>query len=148
MAKKSDDFVLRLAILIIIIVLLYFAIVEINHEQEALSNLRTEIYDVSVSRIGLTSADLIVKLKFTNPTGYDTPSFVVKADVYINGIYVGQIVIPETKVYANSYSFQSSTLTVSYSGGVEALLRGSFEVTLHGRIEYKLLGIIPREVRF
>ncbi|MGC8578412.1 MAG: hypothetical protein ACP5M7_10525, partial [Thermoproteota archaeon] len=63
MAKKSDDFVLRLAILIIIIVLLYFAIVEINHEQEALSNLRTEIYDVSVSRIGLTSADLVVKLK-------------------------------------------------------------------------------------
>ena len=148
MSKKSDDFVLRLIILVVLIGVLYFAIREISLEQQALSNLRIEIYDVSVSRIGLTSADLAIKLKFTNPTSHDTPSFEAKMDVYLNGIYVGQLVIPETKVYSNSYSFQSSVLTVSYSGGIEALLEGSFTVALHGRIYYKLLGIIPQEVSF
>jgi hypothetical protein len=48
----------------------------------------------------------------------------------------------------DSYILQDSTLTVSYSGGIEALLEGSFTVALHGRIYYKLLGIIPQEVSF
>ena len=117
-------------------------------EAVAISNIRIEFYDVSVQRIGLTSADLRIKLRLINPMTYDTPNFHLVADVYLNGVYVGQLIMPETKVPYDSYVLQDSTLTISYSGAIEALLRGSATVTLHGKIYTRILGIIPYERSF
>jgi len=134
-----------LSIIIIGVVLLAFlGILEVV----AISNIRVEFYDVRVQRIGLTSADLLVKLKITNPMPYDTPNFHLIADVYLNGVYVGQLITPETKVPYDSYVFQDSTLTVKYSEGINALLKGSATVTLHGKLYTRILGIIPYERSF
>lgn len=146
MAIKRD--IALLFIISILGTILLLGILEASWEREALYNLRIEIYDISVSRIGLASADLLIKLRLTNPTSYDTPGFRTTLDIYLNGVYIGQLVVPETKISRYSTAFQDTTLTVTYSQAISALLRGSFSVTFHGRIYGKLLGIIPYEQSF
>ncbi|MGB9760810.1 MAG: hypothetical protein ACPLZG_13350, partial [Thermoproteota archaeon] len=135
---KTEEILESLVILAVGLLAIY-AIFELF----AINNLRAEVYDAGVSRIGLTSADLTIRIRFTNPFLIDTPSFHGEFDVYLDGVYVGHLTLPETKVPFKSSVTQSAILTVSYSEAVRAILSNPTRVTLRGKIYYRLLGIIP-----
>lgn len=127
---------------------LAISIYEMKMETDALKGLAIEAEDISVSRIGLSSADLTIKLKFTNPTNYETPTFWMNYTVYVNGINIGSGSIPPMKVVANSTVYQFATITIEYdkvsAAVVKALKQGSFELYIDGEVNaHVLLGLIP-----
>ncbi len=144
-----------LAIIIVVIVgvlgLLGYTIIR---ERRAVENLKIELVDVSIDRIGLTSCDISYKLKFTNPTEYDTPVFWIDSySIYINNNYVGAGTLPPTKVPANSTIYKSTKITLEYEkvgGGVVSAIRaGKFTITIEGVIKAKILfDTIPVSVQF
>lgn len=127
---------------LVIIALLAFGVYTVYGEREAVMNLEVQIYDVSVPRIGLTSADISVKLRFYNPTQFSTPSFRVEYDIYLADSYIGHGSIPDTKVPASSSIIQTMTITVSYldvaKSLIEALIRGDFSVSVKGTVHARL----------
>ncbi|NAZ13384.1 MAG: hypothetical protein GU359_04435, partial [Desulfurococcales archaeon] len=52
-------------VIIIVSGLLYF---QATREKEAIQRLEMKIVDVSVSRLGLSSSDITIRLKFVNPS--------------------------------------------------------------------------------
>lgn len=122
-------------------------------EYEAVSGLEYELYDASVSRLGLTSADVELNLRFYNPASLDTPAFRAEFDVYIANGYIGHGCIDGTKVLAGSSSLQSITLTVSYANATKAIIDAlrdkSFNLTARGIMNTGVLfGTIPLSFPF
>ena len=139
----SLRWVSRLLVLLIVVAIIASAY-ELYCEYLAAKNLRVEIAGVSIVRVGLASADLDIKLKFTNPTTHETPVFWVDSyQVYINNIYVGSGSLPLMKVPANTVIYCSTTLTVEYEKAglavLQAIKQGSFEVKVEGVVKAKIL---------
>ena len=122
-------------------------------EYEAASSLEIRILDVSIKRVGATSADLSVVLEFRNPTSYDSPVFSAEYDVYIEGTYIGHGSLPPTAVPASGLVVRETTITIEYEkvakGLIEALTRGGLLVTIRGKAHVKaLFGLIPITLDF
>ena len=133
----------RLLVLLVIVAIAVSAY-ELYSEYSAAKNLSVEIAGVSIARVGLTSADLDIKLKFTNPTAHETPVFWVDSyQVYINNVYVGSGSLSYTKIPANSVAYCSTTLTVEYEkvglAVFQAIKQGTFEVRIEGVVKAKIL---------
>ena len=121
--------------------LLYF---QAAREKEAIQRLEMKIVDVSVSRLGLSSGDITIRLKFVNPSDYDTPTFWINNySIYINGELVGTGSMPPTKVVANSSIYQDLAITVEYSkiskALINAILMRKLQVEIKGEIKAKIL---------
>ena len=130
-----------------------FAAYRAYGEHEALSKLESELYDVRVASLRLTSADIELKLMFHNPTAYDTPPFWVEFDVYLSEGYIGNGSIPETRVPASSSVNRTMTLTVKYVDVaktiIDAIGKDSFDLTVRGTTHARvLLGTIPVSFAF
>lgn len=143
-----------LILAIIIIGVLGFMGYNVYGEYVAARNIKAEILDVSIDRIGLTSSDISFKLKFTNPTGYGTPIFWIDSySIYINDHYVGSGTLPQTRIPANSTIYKTTKITLEHAkvseGVVSAVRAGKFTLTIEGVIEARiLLGTIPISIQF
>jgi len=134
--------------ILVVLCVLSFGGYIVYGEHQAVSNLEFEPYDASVSRLGFTSADIKVKMRLRNPTGYDTPLLQVEFDIYLADVYVGHGGIPEAKVLAESSTVRNMTLTVGFANVtkavLEALRSGSFNLTMSGTVHARILyDIIP-----
>jgi len=121
--------------------LLYY---QLSREREAIERLEVEVVGASIARLGLSSCDIAVRLRFTNPSGSDTPTFWVSPYyVYVNGELVATGSLPPTKVVAGSSVYQDLTVSVEYSkvarALVEALLRGELKVEMRGEVRARVL---------
>ena len=136
----------RVAVLALLAVLvagglLYY---QLSKEREAIERLEVEVVDVSITRLGLTSCDIAVRLRFTNPSGSDTPTFWVSSyNVYINGELVATGSMPPTRVAAGSSVYRDLTISIDYfkvsKALVEAILRGELKVEVRGELRARVL---------
>jgi LEA14-like dessication related protein len=115
-----------------------------TREVEAIRRLGIEIADASITRLGLFSCDIAIKLKYTNPLDYDTPTFwVSNYSIYVNGELVGTSSAPPTKVAARSTVYQDLTVTIEYAkvskALVDALREGKIVVEVRGEVRAKVL---------
>ncbi len=138
-----------LILAVIVIVGLGFLGYVVYGEYVAARNVEVEIVDVSIEQVGLASSVLSIKLKFANPTGYETPVFWVDSySIYVNGKYVGSGSLPQTRIPASSTIYATTKVTLEHArvgeGVVSAIRAGKFTLTIEGVIEAKILfGIIP-----
>jgi len=141
------------ALLAVLVVggLLYY---QLSREREAIEKLEVEVVGASIARLGLSSCDIAVRLRFTNPSGSDTPTFWVSPYyVYVNGELVAKGSLPPTRVAAGSSVYQDLTVSVEYSKVartlVEAILRGELKVEVRGVIKARvLIGLLEVSVPF
>jgi LEA14-like dessication related protein len=126
-----------------------------TREEEAIRRLSVEIADVSIARLGLSSCDIAIRLKYTNPLDYDTPTFWVSSySIYVNGELVGTGSIPPaTKVAARSTVYQDLTITIEYAevskALVNALREGKIVVEVRGEVRAKVLfGLLEASTPF
>ena len=115
-----------------------------TREVEAIRRLGIEIADASITRLGLFSCDIAIKLNYTNPLDYDTPTFrVSNYSIYVNGELVGTSSAPPTKVAARSTVYQDLTVTIEYAkvskALVDALREGKIVVEVRGEVRAKVL---------
>jgi len=142
--------VMVLAAIIITGFLVYTMMQEIN----AVRSLKIELVDASITRIGLTSCDLSLKLRLTNPVRQDTPLFWIDSySIYINNNYVGAGKLPPVKVPADSTIYEATTISIEYAkiaGGLaEAIMRGEVKITIKGEVKAKILfNLIPVSTTF
>lgn len=143
----------KILVAIFVLGLIAFASYRIYCEYEAMSNLSVSIFDVSIERIGIRSADLSIILEFRNPTNYDLPVFSVEYDVYINGTYIGHGVTPSTTVKAGEVVRQETRVAVEYWKAAAEFVKALFEerltLTIKGKVHVKMLfGLIPIDKEF
>ncbi len=123
-------------------------------EYVAVSNLKVELVNVAIGRLGLTSADLLLTYEFYNPTGFDSPTFSSKdLRIYIDGTLVGIAMLPPTSVPANSAKRETITITLEYAKIGEALVKMLIArkgtITIEGVIDAKIIfGLIPVSIPF
>ena len=136
----------RVAVVALLVVLVVACLLcyQLYREGEAIERLKVEVVGTSITRLGLTSCDIAIRLRFTNPSGSDTPTFWVSPyNVYVNGELVATGSMPPTKVAAGSSVYQDLTISVDYfkvsRALVEALLRGEFKVEVRGELRARLL---------
>jgi LEA14-like dessication related protein len=134
------------AVVIAVVVVAVFGLLyyQATREGEAVRRLRVEVAGVSITRLGLSSCDIAIRFRYTNPSDYDTPTFWVGSySIYVNGELVGTGSMPPTKVVARSSVYQDLTITVEYSkvsrALVDALLRGKLVVEVRGEVRAKVL---------
>ena len=147
----SRAVVIVLFVILVVAGLLYY---QFSKEREAVEKLKVEVVDASITRLGLSSCDIVIKLRFTNPSGFDTPTFWVSSySVYLNGELVATGSMPPTKVTAGSSVYQDLTISVKYSkvtkALVDAILRGKLQVEMIGEVRAKiLLGLLEVSAPF
>jgi len=140
--------------LFVALVVLGFLYYQLSREREAIEKLRVEVAGASITRLGLTSCDVAIRFKYTNPSDHDTPTFWVSSySVYLNGELVGTGSMPPTKVVARSSVYQDLTVTVEYSrvtrALVDAILKGKFQVEVRGEVRARiLLGLLEVSAPF
>jgi len=141
------------ALLAILVVggLLYY---QLYREREAIERLEVEVVGASIARLGLSSCDIAIRLRFTNPSSVDTPTFWVSPyNVYVNGELVATGSMPPTRVAAGSSVYQDLVISVDYSkvsrALVEAILRGELKVEVRGVVRARaLLGLLEVSAPF
>lgn len=117
-------------------------------EKTAIENLEIELVDVTITRIGLTDCDIVLVLRFYNPSDYDTPTFSVKFDIYIADHLVGYGSLPEMYVPAHSEAYGDLKIMLKYAkiieAAIDAIIRGEFTLSLVGTVEAGMIfGLIP-----
>lgn len=143
----------RVIVILVVSCVLVFGVKTVYGEYEALYRLEFELCDASVSRFGLTSADIEVDLRFNNPTVHDTPPFRAEFNVYLDNGYIGHGNIQETRVLASSSMLRSMTFTLQYinvtKAIVDALRNRSSNLTARGTIHTGILfGTVPLSFPF
>ena len=137
----SRAVVIVLFVILVVVGLLYY---QLSKEREAVERLKVEVVGASITRLGLSSCDIAIKLRFTNPSGFDTPTFWVSSySVYLNGELVATGSMSPTKVAAGSSVHQDLTISVKYSkvtkALVDAILKGKLQVEVIGEVRAKIL---------
>ena len=137
---------LRAAVVVLLIILVISGLLyyQLSREREAIERLEVEVVGASITRLGLSNCDIAIRLRFTNPSGSDTPTFWVSPYyVYINGELVATGSLPPTRVAAGSSVYQDLTASVEYSRVartlVEAIVRGELKVEVRGVIRARVL---------
>lgn len=130
--------------LLIALAVLGFLYYQLSREREAIERLEVEVVGASITRLGLTSCDIAIRLRYANPSGSDTPTFWVSPySVYMNGELVATGSMPPTKVVARSSVYQDLTVTVEYSkvtrALVDAILKGKLQVEVRGEVRARIL---------
>lgn len=141
-------------VLLVVVVVFGLLWYEFVRERGAVEGLRVEVAGASIVRLGVGSCDVVVKLRFVNPSTRDTPTFWVSSyAVYLNSELVGTGSVPPTKVAANSSVYQETTLTVEYSkvskALVDAILRRELRLEVRGEVRARtLLGLLEISAPF
>jgi LEA14-like dessication related protein len=123
-------------------------------EVNAFRSLKIELIDASITRIGLTSCDLSLKLRLTNPVRHDTPLLWIDSySIYINENYVGAGKLTPVKVPASSTIYETTTISIEYAkiarGLAEAIMKGEVKITIKGELKAKILfNLIPASTTF
>lgn len=148
---------IAIAILLVISVI-GFAGYVIQCEKLAAESLEISLEDVAVTRVGVTSCDIALRLRFYNPTDHDAPPLSAEYDVYIGDEWVGHGTLSEIRVPAHASMQTDTTITLEYSevsqAVVQALVWGVFagegvDVTIKGVVHARVLfGLIPISVPF
>ena len=117
-------------------------------EKTAVESLEIELVDVAITRIGLTSCDITLRLRFYNPTDHDTPPFSLGFDIYIADHRVGHGSLPEMHVPAHSEKHGDLTITLEYAklaeAVIDAMVRGEFTLSIVGTLKSRIIfGLIP-----
>jgi LEA14-like dessication related protein len=138
---SSKDIAVVLIALLLVSGLFYY---QATREREAVERLEVDVVGVSIARLGLSSCDIVIRFRYTNPSDYDTPIFWVSSySIYANGELVGTGSMPPTKVVAKSSAYQDLTVTVEYSkiskALADALLKGRLQVEVRGEVKAKVL---------
>jgi LEA14-like dessication related protein len=138
---SSKDIAVVLIALLLVSGLFYY---QATREREAVERLEVDVVGVSIARLGLSSCDIVIRFRYTNPSDYDTPTFWVSSySIYANGELVGTGSMPPTKVVAKSSAYQDLTVTVEYSkiskALADALLKGRLQVEVRGEVKAKVL---------
>jgi len=138
---SSKDIAVVLIALLLVSGLFYY---QATREREAVERLEVNVVGVSIARLGLSSCDIVIRFRYTNPSDYDTPTFWVSSySIYANGELVGTGSMPPTKVVAKSSAYQDLTVTVEYSkiskALADALLKGRLQVEVRGEVKAKVL---------
>jgi LEA14-like dessication related protein len=138
---SSKDIAVVLIALLLVSGLFYY---QATREREAVERLEVDVVGVSIARLGLSSCDIVIRFRYTNPSDYDTPTFWVSSySIYANGELVGTGSMPPTKVVAKSSAYQDLTVTVEYSkiskALADALLKGRLQVEVRGEVKARVL---------
>ena len=149
MRKKRIVMILGL----IVVILLGFFVLQYLADAASMNDFKINIKQVNVTRIGVTSCDIIVTVNFTNPTTYDLPIASATFNVYVADRYVGNSSVSSFSIPKRSSAEQQISLTVLYSNlahaVLEALLNNNYTINVTGEAHgYVLYGLFTTTVPF
>jgi len=142
-----------LVVVLVIGIILLAAGIYLYGEYMAALNVKVGIAGVGAQDVGLTSATILLKVNFTNPSSYSFPSFSSNFTLYLGNYFVGNGSISNVSIQANSSSIHTVYFPFNYStaaaSAVKALVQGQYNATVTGTVHAQLLsGIIPVKVHF
>ena len=138
---------------LVVVILLGFFVLQYLADAASMNDFKITIKQVNVTRIGMTSCDIIVAVNFTNPTNYDLPIESATFDVYVADSYVGHSNVSHFIIQKQSSAEQQISLTVLYANlahaVLEALLNNNFTINVKGEAHgYILFGLFTTTVPF
>lgn len=144
----------RIVIIVgLIVVLLGFFVLQYLADTASMNDFKIAINQVNVTRLGVTSADILVTVNFTNPTSQDLQIASAVFDVYIAESYVSHSDVSSFTIPGRSSTEQQISLTVPYMNLAHAVLEGllnnNFEIAITGLAQgYIFYGLFKTTVPF
>lgn len=133
--------------LIVIALVVGFLIYNIWGEYNALKSVEEKLVDVSLGRVGLSSADIILTFEFINKGGFDVKELSLIGYVYINNVSIGTVSASGITIPAGGSVKKQVNMTIEYEkvgpGLIDAIRKGGFEVRIEETKTSKALGLIP-----
>jgi hypothetical protein len=138
---------------LIVVILLGFFVLQYLADAASMNDFKIAINQVNVTRLGVTSADILVTVNFTNPTSQDLQIASADFDVHIAESYVGHSDVSSFTIPGRSSTEKQISLTVFYMNLAHAVLEGllnnNFDITITGLARgYIFFGLFKTTVPF